>query len=451
MTQLACSDSYLVQCIARTRQHREAAALALTHVDMDGVQAQAAALDERLKAGEKAGPLAGLTCTIKACFDVKGWTTHAGSAALLDAPPAQEDAALVSRLRQSDALVFAQTNMTEFAYGALGLNAHFGTPRTPLCADGEHVAGGSSSGAAVSVALGFADLALCSDTSGSARIPAGFCGVVGMIPTAGRFDTRGMLGLSPSFDVPGIMARSVAVCTRAYAALCSQPAECIVGAGRISEHAKPLSLCIPEWVFDADIDPGVFELFHRAIERLQAHGINVSRRELATTVGLGAIAAEGGVIAADAYALHRDLLVEHGDHYEPLVRQRIEAGATVLAWKYGEAQRTLALRAMQYEAELHEFDAMLTPTSPIFPPRLSTLQDEDRYLALNKKSFAFTEIANRLGKPSISIPLGDLSRKPAALLLTGKSGQDESLLRVASLLERILSPNHTEGVINDSH
>ncbi|GAB3341084.1 amidase [Bordetella tumulicola] len=451
MTQLACSDSYLAQCVARTRQHREAAALALTHVDMAGAWAQAATLAERLSAGEKPGPLAGLTCTIKACFDVKGWTTHAGSAALLAAPPAQEDATLVSRLRQSGALIFAQTNMTEFAYGALGVNTHFGTPRTPLCVDDEHVAGGSSSGAAVSVALGFADLALCSDTSGSARIPAAFCGVVGMMPTAGHFDTQGMLGLSPSFDVPGVIARSVSVCTRAYEALRNKPHECTAGVDPIPERAELLSLCVPEWVFHADVDSDVLELFHCAIERLRAQGIKVSRREVAAIADVGAISAEGGLIAADAYALHRDLLVLYGDHYEPLVRRRIEAGAQVPAWKYGEAQRVLALRAMQYEAALQEFDAMLTPTSPIFPPRLSTLQDEGQYLALNKKSFAFTEIANRLGKPSISIPLGDLSDRPAALLLTGKAGQDASLLGVASLLERTLSPHHTEGVINDSH
>lgn len=441
----------MAQYMARTRQYRKDAALALTHVDLAGARDQADGLAGRLAAGEEAGPLAGLTCSIKACFDVKGWTTHAGSAALLDAPPAEADAALVSRLRQSGALVFAQTNMTEFAYGALGVNAHFGTPRTPLCADGEHVSGGSSSGAAVSVALGFADLALCSDTSGSARIPAAFCGVVGMMPTTGRFDTRGMFGLSPSFDVPGLMARSVSVCARAYEALRNRLDGHGAGVAQAPEPIKIPSLCIPEWVYRIDADPGVLALFHHAAERLRAHGVKVARREIPALADVGAIAAEGGLIAADAYALHRDLLARRGDHYEPLVRRRIEAGAQVPAWKYGEARRALALRSVQYEVALQGFDAMLTPTSPIFPPRLSALQDEGRYLALNKKSFAFTEVANRLGKPSISVPLGNLSGKPAALLLTGKAGQDEPLLGVASLLEQILNSDHTEGVINDSH
>lgn len=451
MTQFAGSDSCLAQFSVRTQQYQEAAALALTHVDLEGAGRQASRLIERQNAAEELGPLAGLSCTIKACFDVEGWTTHAGSVALLGAPPAQQDSALVSRLRQSDALILAQTNMTEFAYGALGLNTYFGTPRTPLCVDGEHVAGGSSSGAAVSVALGFVDFALCSDTSGSVRIPAAFCGAVGMMPSAGRFDTRGMLGLSPSFDVPGIIAKSVSVCTRVYETLCDKPDVRVAAMESTATDPRLVSLCVPESVFCADVEPGVLELFHRAVDLLRAQGVTVVRRDISSISGVGAIAADGGIIAADAYALHRDLLAQYGDDYDPLVRRRIEAGALAPAWKYGEAQRALAERSAQFETELQGFDAVLTPTSPIFPPRLSDLRDEERYLALNKKSFAFTELANRLGKPSISLPLGSVSSKPTALLLTGKAGHDASLLALASLLERILGTDHTEGVINDSH
>src|SRR3546814_11086601 len=122
------------------------------------------------------------------------------------------------------------------------------------------------------------------------------------------------------------------------------------------------------------------------------------------------------------------------------------AGALAAAWKYGEAQRALVERSAQFETELQGFDAVLTPTSPIFPPRLSDLRDEERYLALNKKSFAFTELANRLGKPSISLPLGSVSSKPTALLLTGTAGHRSEERRVGkesvSTCRARWSPDH---------
>src|SRR3546814_17658653 len=121
MTQCAWSDACLAQVSVRTQEYQEAAALALTHGDREGAGRQASRLIERQNAAEELGPLAGLSCTIKACFDVEGWTTHAGSVALLGAPAAQQDAARVSRLRQSAALILAPTTMPEFTYGEFGL------------------------------------------------------------------------------------------------------------------------------------------------------------------------------------------------------------------------------------------------------------------------------------------------------------------------------------------
>lgn len=146
-------------------------------------QAALAGWRARAEAGAALPPLAGTTLTVKACFDVAGWVTNCASRVRADDAPALESAAAVSRLVAAGAVLMGQTNMTEFAYGALGVNTGFGTPRSPLDPAGERIAGGSSSGAAVPVALGLCDLALCSDTSGSARIPAAFCGVVGFKPS----------------------------------------------------------------------------------------------------------------------------------------------------------------------------------------------------------------------------------------------------------------------------
>ena len=168
-------------------------------------------------------PLAGEVLTVKACFDVAGWTTHAGSAVLAGAPPAVADAPIVAALRSAGAILLAQSNMTEFAYGALGLNSTYGTPTTPLRPGEERVSGGSTSGGAVAVALGAADISLGSDTSGSIRIPAAFCGVAGFKPSQGRYPSDGMIPLAASFDAPGLVATTAANLRHIDAALVGKP------------------------------------------------------------------------------------------------------------------------------------------------------------------------------------------------------------------------------------
>src|SRR4051794_37759446 len=185
-------------CIERADAESDAMAVAyLARRDQQALT-EAAAVDPSL-------PLAGEVLAVKACFDVEGWTTHAGSAVLADAAVATADAPMVEQLRSAGAILLAQTNMTEFAYGALGLNSTYGTPTTPLCPGDDRVAGGSTSGGAVAVALGAADIALGSDTSGSIRIPAAFVGAAGFKPSQGRYPTGGMIPLSTSFDAPGII------------------------------------------------------------------------------------------------------------------------------------------------------------------------------------------------------------------------------------------------------
>src|SRR3954452_8220336 len=174
--------------------------------------AEAAGVDPSL-------PLAGDVLAVKACFDVAGWITHAGSAVLADAAPATADAPMVEQLRSAGAIVLAQTNMTEIAYGALGLNSTYGTPTTPLCPGEDRVAGGSTSGGAVAGALGAATIAVGSDPSGSIRLPAAVGGAAGFTPAQGRYPTGGMIPLSTSFDAPGIITTTVGDLRRVAAAI----------------------------------------------------------------------------------------------------------------------------------------------------------------------------------------------------------------------------------------
>ena len=196
----------------RASAEPEAMATAFVASRFDEAVADAAGVEPSL-------PLAGEVVVVKACFDVAGWTTHAGSAVLADAAPADVDAPLVAMLRSAGAIVLAQTNMTEFAYGALGLNSTYGDPTTPLRPGEQRVAGGSTSGGSVAVALGAADLALGSDTSGSIRIPAAFCGVAGFKPSQGRYPSGGMILLAASFDSPGFVAPTASYLRRVDTAI----------------------------------------------------------------------------------------------------------------------------------------------------------------------------------------------------------------------------------------
>ncbi len=427
---MSISD-HLEACLRRINAQPDVRDLVFTR--LEATEARVAAKgQERKRAPDAAKPLAGRVCTVKACFDVQGWVSHAGSVALRDLPAAASDADMVQALRAAGAILLGQTNMTEFAYGALGVNDAYGTPLTPLLPDEACVAGGSSSGAAVSVARQFADLALCTDTSGSARIPAGFCGVAGYIPSHGAWPSGGLLGLAPTFDTAGIMASSAQHCLEAVEALDldridRQTCQHIV-------NPSAYRFLVPDEILLAQPEARVLEAFEGAVERLQALGAQIVRAPCVPLRQAGAICGEGRLIAAEAYAIHEHYLQHYGARYDPLIRQRIEQGRYVAAHEYVRARWQLERLALDYEKALEGFDALLTPTSPIYPPPLAALRDQEHYLKTNQQSFAYTEIANRFGLPSISVP-GLTRGVPVGTLMTARHGQGRALLRMASTLE----------------
>ncbi|WP_175750432.1 amidase family protein [Burkholderia anthina] len=430
----ACAAERLRACLERAGAYPGDIGTAWLARRDEAAAAEARAWDASLRGGTAAAPLAGTVLTVKACFDCEGWVTHAGSRVLAEDPPASTDAAPVSALRRAGAVLIAQTAMTEFAYGALGVNHAYGTPTTPLDARRERVAGGSSSGAAVSVALGAADLALGSDTSGSARIPAALCGVTGFKPSRGRYATDGMQFLSPSFDVPGLLAATVDLCRRADAVLHG----CDVQRPRPAT-LRDLDFIVPEPFATDDLDPDVGRAFDAWLSRLSAHGARIRRQRLDCVAEAGVVARAGGVIAAEAFMLHRARLATAADRYDPFVGRRIAAGEQVRAHDYVAALLRLAALADAYHTGLGDADAVLTPTVPMLPPRVADLADETVYLAQNTRAFRLTEFANRLNLPSISVP-GDLRhRQPIGLLITARRGGDARLLDVAALVERALT------------
>jgi len=379
------------------------------------------------------GPLAGRVLCVKACFDVRGWVTHAGSRVLADAPPAREDGGAVAALRAAGAVLLAQTNMTEFAYGALGLNPWYGTPLTPLDPGARRVAGGSSSGGAVAVAGAMADLALVSDTSGSARIPAAFCGVAGFKPSQGRYDGRGMMRLAPSFDVPGVIAPDAQGCLLADLALAPREAADRAAHGGV----RGRRYVVPRHV-EALLDAAVGEAFEQWLRRLREAGAQVRRAALPSVRLAGEIARDGGMIAAEAYALHAGRLAAGAAGYDPRVGPRILLGAQASAHRYAAARLRLRELRAQFDRELDDAEAVLTPTVPMLPPRLADLDDDAAYLRENARAFSLTEFANRLDLPSISLPDAGGARLPAGLLVTGRRLRDRALLHGALAVQAAL-------------
>src|SRR5436190_8206153 len=210
------------ECLARIADSSGEGARAFLHVDAEAAIEAAEAMDHLRKAGAAASPYAGIPVSIKDLFDIKGQVTRAGSRALDDSPPAEADAPVVARLRAAGFVVIGRTNMTEFAYSGIGINPHYGTPKSIWKRDAGHVPGGSSSGAAVSIADGMAFGALGTDTGGSCRIPAAYNGIVGYKPTQRRVPLDGGVPLSFSLDRFGPLANSVACCATLDAVLAGE-------------------------------------------------------------------------------------------------------------------------------------------------------------------------------------------------------------------------------------
>ena len=394
----------------------------------DAALAEAADIDASL-------PISGDVLTVKACFDVAGWTTHAGSAVLAGAPPAEADAPMVAALRSAGAIVWAQSNMTEFAYGALGLNDTYGTPTTPLRPKEQRVSGGSTSGGAVAVAVGVADLSLGSDTSGSIRIPAAFCGVAGFKPSQGRYPSAGLIPLARSYDAPGLIATTVSHLRRADMALVDRdPRE--PSARSLGE----LRVLVPRGAICAGTtDVEVLDAFDDWLAVLTAAGVSVTELEM-PMLGEASIAArEGSVIAVEAYDWHRDLIAERFDQYDPRVGPRIQHGASVLAADYVAAVRRIDDCRRRYDSAIADADAIITPTVPILPPRIEALASMENYLAMNTEVLRLTEFANRLDLPSVTVPDVPANREPIGLMLTGRRAGDAALLDMAVLIESCLA------------
>jgi len=384
--------------------------------------------------GDPGRVLAGMPVSVKDLFDVAGQTTAAGSAVLANAPAASTDCPAVARLRGAGALLAGRTNMVEFAFSGVGINPHYGTPVNPADPLVPRIPGGSSSGAAVSVATGAALVGLGSDTGGSIRIPAALCGIVGFKSTARLVPTTGALPLSTSLDTVCALTRSVRDAVAVHE---------VLAARSVKLMGKPLSACrlaVARTQMQDGLDDTVVQAFERSLQVLRQAGARIEEMALAEISELAGINATGGFSAAESYAWHRSLIAKHQADYDPRVAQRILRGARMSAADYIDLLAARKQWMARMEARLSGFDAVLSPTVPIVAPSIaSVLNDDDEFFRVNGLLLRNTAVVNMLDGCAISLPCHSPGQLPVGLMLWHAALHDDALLDLALQVETALT------------
>ncbi len=401
----------------------------------DQALAQARQLEAELHAGKWRGPLHGIPIGLKDLYDTQGVKTTCASAVFANRIPA-EDAEVVRRLKQAGAVVIGKQNMQEFAYGGTSAVSHFGpvhNPWNPL-----RVAGGSSGGSAASVASGLCFAALGSDTAGSIRQPAAYCGIVGLKATYGRVSARGVVPLSWSLDHAGPLCRSVADTALLLEAIAGYDPLETTSMDWPSEsysktfHAKTAALRVGvvRRFFFEQVDPEIEAAVNGAIAVLQKMTAGVRDVEL-PEVGTPP------VTPAEAYAFHAPYFTKTPDLYQPWTRQRLQLASTVTAAQYIEGRREVDRLRRMMTNWFSAVDVLITPTTPVPPITVEEAARQELPSAAGvEASVRNTRPFNVLGLPAISIPCGfTRGGLPIGLQIAGPRFGEARVLALARAYE----------------
>jgi aspartyl-tRNA(Asn)/glutamyl-tRNA(Gln) amidotransferase subunit A len=418
----------------------EPAAAAVFTARFDAQALATAQAADRLQAqGAPLLPLAGLPVTVKDLYDVAGRTTMAGSVLREGRAPATQDSAAVARLRAAGAAITGLSNMTEFAFSGVGINPHHGTPRNPCDAAVARIPGGSSSGAAVSVALGLAVAGLGSDTGGSIRVPAALCGLVGFKNTQARTPLDGAFPLSFTLDTVCAMTRSVADCLVVDGVLAGAPLA-------VPERPQGLAgarLALPQTLMLDKLQPEVAAAFARALSTLSAAGAQIVELPLRELAEIAQINAPGGFSAIEAFVVHRHDLQTQRGRFDPRVAARIALGEGVSAADYITLQQRRRDWIARMQAALAGFDALISPTVPLLaPPIAELLVSDEAFFKANGLLLRNTFAINFLDGCAFTLPCQAPGALPVGLMLSAPAGQDAALGGLALAVEAALATAH---------
>ncbi len=384
--------------------------------------------ESSIGAAAPSGPLLGCVFSVKDNIDVRGSATTCGSRLLEDNRPSQ-DAWIVTKLQGAGALCIGKNNMHELALGATGVNVRFGTTTTPW--DPARSAGGSSGGSAVAVARRLVHLSIGTDSGGSVRIPASMCGIVGFKPTAGALPLQGVAGAALTMDSLGLFATEVADVRRAWDAIAPRQ--------RSPSARRRLKLAYLQDESMGRVDSRVWARYQEAVKSLRDSGISL------TGISMPGLSASPYVCVSIVYpevaSLHHDLVRAHPELYSGDIRALFYLGELWSAKNYVDAQRLRTVLRDRLSAIIGSYEAVLTPTAAIQPPRIGEKAEVagDPRASELYTFIRFTVALNVTGYPAISVPAGlDSDGLPVGLQLIGKPRRDAALLDVAQRVEAVL-------------
>jgi aspartyl-tRNA(Asn)/glutamyl-tRNA(Gln) amidotransferase subunit A len=412
-------------------------------VTEDAALAAARAADDELRRGAGRGPLHGIPVAVKDVFSTRGVRTTCGSRIFATYVP-DRDAAAVERLAQAGAVLLGKTNMHELAYGITSANPHFGAVRNPR--DTGRLPGGSSGGSAAAVVSEMVFLALGSDTGGSIRIPASFCGCVGLKPTYGRVSRYGVLPLDFSLDHMGPLTRSVRDAAVTLQALAGHdPRDETSSREPVPEYLPPenpslagLRVGLPENFYFERVQEEVGAAVRAAAAAAERLGAEVIPVRVPDVAALNAVARV--ILYAEASAVMAPYLDRRED-FGADVRSLLEQGSLVAAADYVNAQRLRRLFCEQFRALLRRVDCLFTPTTPTTAPLSgqATVEIAGEHEDTRLASTRFVRAINALGLPALAMPCGaDRQGLPVSLQVIGRPFEEALLLRIGAALEAAL-------------
>jgi aspartyl-tRNA(Asn)/glutamyl-tRNA(Gln) amidotransferase subunit A len=400
-------------------------------VTAESALAEAQRAESEVQQGRWRGPLHGIPVALKDLIDTAGVKTTAASALFKDRIP-QEDATVVRHLKEAGAVLLGKLNMHEFAYGGTSVPSYYGRVSNPW--DVQRIAGGSSGGPAAAVAAGLCYAALGSDTGGSIREPAAFCGIVGLKPTYGRVSNRGVIPLAWSLDHIGPMARSVADAAIVLQVIAgydpNDTASEDRSVGRYSEEMRSsrrqIRIGVPREFFCANLQPEIQSAFDQALAVLVM--IGAEARDVPLEVSMDRI-----VVRAEAYAYHAEYIAKTPELYIPETLGKLKLGAGIDGHAYIRAHRDLDRLRRSMSNVFSSVDLLVTPTTPVSPPKASDYPSTfDGTLALDGSLLRNTRPFNMYGLPTISVPCGMTSDGlPIGLQIAGAPWEERRVLGLA--------------------
>ena len=403
------------------------------------LRAEAEVADRALAAGIDLGPLQGIPISVKDLYGVRDYPTFAGSPRELP-PEWRHEGPVVRALRHQLAMFSGKTHTVQFAFGALGTNPHWGTPRNPWDANDHRAPGGSSAGAGVSLWEGSALLALGTDTAGSVRMPASMTGTVGIKTTQGRWSIEGIAPLSPTLDTPGVLAQSVADAALGFAVIDPAVSTDINGFLADVECASvsDFRIGVCEAFFDS-CDPGIAEGVRAALVELEAAGMRLTSIEIPDLDEVDGIFRTGGLSAFEFAGFIRDVLPDFLDDIDPMVGSRFEKMAAMTTSDYLGRMRRLGELSRAAHRAIADVHAVVGPTVPITPPKITDIQEPKAYMAANLMAARNTTVANLLAMNGVTIPVAlDGAGMPVGLQIMCAGGQDNRAVAIARSFEKVL-------------